>query len=330
MLRDSNNLNTKENSHANNSHPPLPSKLPLKKKALSQTHLDLGQKNFFSKRCPICGLVYTPGKEEDERLHESFHNSPLTIKYTASKSDLVVSTDGSSGNIICLQPPTTNPPKLVRPIHRSNHSISTLYHSLSSWMQLRELASLLEDQLGLLPGWLLAVPCTTYLYVCSSTRNILSCIFVEPIKTAWVAQCSNHHAIKEERTEDDPSTTTTATTDAALSTKARVPSLNRLQNTPSNKNSSKIYGVITADTSHEVKARFGIRMMWTLKASRRQGIITKLVDCARSHITRGYVVAKTELAFSQPTSEGAAFIQSYIIGSSETFLVYTHSTGRGG
>ena len=39
------------------------------RKKLRQLHIDVGQRNFGAIRCRLCGMVYTPGLEEDEALH---------------------------------------------------------------------------------------------------------------------------------------------------------------------------------------------------------------------------------------------------------------------
>ena len=39
------------------------------RKKLRQLHIDVGQRNFGAVRCRLCGMVYTPGLEEDEALH---------------------------------------------------------------------------------------------------------------------------------------------------------------------------------------------------------------------------------------------------------------------
>ena len=86
-----------------------PSKQP---KQLVQVHLDLGQKNFHSTRCPTCGLIYTPGKDSDDRLHAAYHNKLAAApRYTASRTDTTVATDGNTGEIVRLS--TTPPTKSV-------------------------------------------------------------------------------------------------------------------------------------------------------------------------------------------------------------------------
>lgn len=61
-----------------------------------------------------------------------------------------------------------------------------------------------------------------------------------------------------------------------------------------------------------VRSRMGIVMMWTSKTWRRKGLATRLLDFARSHLYRGYVVPKEELALLQVNTDCAGFISRYI------------------
>lgn len=47
-----------------------------KKNSVVQQFLQVGQKEIPS-NCPICGMMYTRGIEEDEELHKSFHKQYL-------------------------------------------------------------------------------------------------------------------------------------------------------------------------------------------------------------------------------------------------------------
>lgn len=80
---------------------------PLNKKGkcskLTQTYLDFGQKNFFPIRCSICGLVYTPGKIEDEKLHDEYHGGPPLPRYYSSSEDIEVFKDGKWGCIVRMR-----------------------------------------------------------------------------------------------------------------------------------------------------------------------------------------------------------------------------------
>ena len=82
------------------------------KKQLTQVHLDFGQKNFHSTQCPTCGLIYTPGKATDDRLHAAYHNKNLQVpRYSAGREDVTVATDGSIGDIVRIS--TATPSKAV-------------------------------------------------------------------------------------------------------------------------------------------------------------------------------------------------------------------------
>lgn len=57
--------------------PPPPPPQKKKKKALTQAHLDLGQRAFVCLTCSQCGMVYAPGDAGDERVHSTFHADAL-------------------------------------------------------------------------------------------------------------------------------------------------------------------------------------------------------------------------------------------------------------
>lgn len=54
----------------------------------------------------------------------------------------------------------------------------------------------------------------------------------------------------------------------------------------------------------------GVRAIWVCSSHRRRGVATSLLDCAKSRIfTQSR--QQIEFAFSQPTSDGLKFAQSY-------------------
>lgn len=55
-------------------------KKKIKRKKMTQMFLDVGQRNFFSTQCALCGFVYTPGKREEERLHDAHHRDVLHLE----------------------------------------------------------------------------------------------------------------------------------------------------------------------------------------------------------------------------------------------------------
>ena len=68
-------------------------------------------------------------------------------------------------------------------------------------------------------------------------------------------------------------------------------------------------------------AILGISRLWTSTSHRRQGIATKLLDCALSTFVYGMKVPKDAVAFSQPTESGKLFAESWF-GQSNEWRVY--------
>lgn len=57
--------------------PPTLNEKPIvvknKKRSYAQFHLELGQSDFLLRACSTCGIEFTPGDVEDEKLHAQFH-----------------------------------------------------------------------------------------------------------------------------------------------------------------------------------------------------------------------------------------------------------------
>jgi N-acetyltransferase len=66
-----------------------------------------------------------------------------------------------------------------------------------------------------------------------------------------------------------------------------------------------------SDIDDNIKKNLGIRQIWVNKNYRRQGIAEKMIDAARKCFTFGTIIDRTEIAFSQPTSDGLAFALAY-------------------
>ena len=78
--------------------------------------------------------------------------------------------------------------------------------------------------------------------------------------------------------------------------------------------------LVTVDRRQRVRASCGVRLIWVSIGARRQGLATRLLDWARARFMQGYVVPRHELAFTQPTEQGRAFIEAFT--GTPRFLVY--------
>ena len=70
-----------------------------KKPKLQQLFLDFGQKSFSRVKCNTCGMLYAPGKEEDEIAHRSFHRqSTQPVIFRPRNEDICCWRRGGSNN----------------------------------------------------------------------------------------------------------------------------------------------------------------------------------------------------------------------------------------
>jgi hypothetical protein len=63
------------------------------------------QRNFGASRCSVCGVVYTKGHEEDEKLHKAYHQGAVQgLKFQVSAASrspqqlLLISIDYEAAN----------------------------------------------------------------------------------------------------------------------------------------------------------------------------------------------------------------------------------------
>jgi hypothetical protein len=80
---------------------------------------------------------------------------------------------------------------------------------------------------------------------------------------------------------------------------------------------SSSISISTAATS----ALLGISRIWTSSQHRKQGIATRLLDCARSDFLYGLTVGKEKVAFSQPTESGGNLARKWF-GCEDGWCVY--------
>lgn len=54
-----------------------------------------------------------------------------------------------------------------------------------------------------------------------------------------------------------------------------------------------------------------VRVMWASRLHRRKKVTSRLLDCVRGQLVPGQVVGRGDVAYSQPTADGALFIRGY-------------------
>lgn len=65
--------NDKARSHAAPASPTRAAPKKRRRRALVQTHLDVGQRHLTARQCADCGMVYAPGALDDDHVHARHH-----------------------------------------------------------------------------------------------------------------------------------------------------------------------------------------------------------------------------------------------------------------
>jgi N-acetyltransferase len=274
-------------------------------------HLDFGQRNFHeASKCPVCGLLYTKGQSEDEKLHSKFHsNATKGLRYplpaAAFSSSSSSSSGGEGGDHIIAR-------------HPQSRSVTVTMDSIdvAKDKKVHELASFLEDQMGLVKGWLFAVPGFVFLEV-SVEKRIIGCVVLERIRQGFPIITTNSMGSSGGAGNGKDNNNN--------NNKDRSQSLLEHNNkkTPHHHHNNDNYNsstLVVLDRTRPQKASFGVRLLWVSVNYRRQGLAGRLLDTARIHCMPGYVAQRAALAFSQPTAEGRSFMERYT--GRDNFLIY--------
>ena len=72
---------------------------------LQQMFLDFGQKNFSSRTCKECGMVWCPGLPEEEAMHAKQHKRfTLGVEFRGWKGERVTRSFPDGSRIVCVRP----------------------------------------------------------------------------------------------------------------------------------------------------------------------------------------------------------------------------------
>ncbi|KAK6231933.1 hypothetical protein SCA6_002006 [Theobroma cacao] len=176
--------------------------------------------------------------------------------------------------------------------------------------KVQEVVKMMEIELG--GEWIFHKLCKVYLFVFS--QRIAGCLVAEPIKEASkVLSCS-----VGERHDGAPAKQT-----MSKSSKLQFGEIVFQREVDKRGPSEALIGNHTGAIFCEkeaVPAACGIRAIWVTPSNRRKGIATQLLEAVRKSFCMGFVIEKSQLAFSQPSSEGQALASNYI--GTGSFLVY--------
>ncbi|AES68051.1 putative N-acetyltransferase ESCO, zinc-finger, N-acetyltransferase ESCO, acetyl-transferase [Medicago truncatula] len=260
-----------------------------KKISYDQLHLDFVQSDFLLRPCSICGVRFTPGNVEDEKLHAQFHKRfTQGIQFRCWNNERVISSNKSGRIVLILD---TDPSS-----HRN---------------KVEEVVKMMEIELG--SGWIAHQDCKVYLFV--SLQRIVGCVVAEPIKEAFrVVSCSDTgHYDNARKKERKVCPTTLQFGNIVFQREVEKRSVNA-------SDSEVSVGRAIFCESKPVAAVCGIRAIWVTASNRRKHFASQLLDAVRKSFCTGLELERTQLAFSLPTSAGKALACSYV--DTGSFLVY--------
>ncbi|OEL30363.1 Protein CHROMOSOME TRANSMISSION FIDELITY 7 [Dichanthelium oligosanthes] len=230
--------------------------LVSKKRSYAQFHLELGQPDFLLHMCSVCGMMYSRGNDDDEKVHKAYHKSYFEgVPFKGWRNETVIARSEGGDRVIL-----------------ATDENSCMWNS-----KVKEVIAVVEEELGFAGGKLLHKLCKVYLYI--SGQRVVGCLVTEPIKTA-------HRVIPsstEESQSDLPANCTESRkTDHTLefgkiSFKREI--IRRNSPSVKNKEGCQDSGAIICE-KEAVPALCGIRAIWVVPSRRRKRLGSKLMDVA--------------------------------------------------
>ncbi|ERN04266.1 hypothetical protein AMTR_s00077p00164250 [Amborella trichopoda] len=228
-----------------------------KKQNHSQCYLELGRSDLILHTCSLCGLQYSCGDEEDERVHKAFHKKYIQgVQFKGWHNERVICTYPDNGEHIVLilngDPPTHRQRLEKRTPLQTNHC------------QVQEVAKIMVKELNLDDEWLVHKFCKVYLRI--SSQRIVGCLVAEPIRYAYkvISNCSCPSIIHS----------SSSSAKREFQNKKQRVETETIKRNPSNvKNSEKIadefFGAAILCEMEPMPAVCGIRAIWVLASRRR-------------------------------------------------------------
>ena len=309
---------------------PAPAPAPAKPVKMTQLFLDLGQRDFGSKMCAKCGLLFAPGKAADEAAHrrhcgakrrerDAVTLSAEAIAALAALAATVVR-EGSVDDLVVRASAVRGGAARAR--------IARVVEAMAD-------ALAWDDDRGSARGGV-------YVYVDAATRAVAGCVAVE--RVAPNAFISRHAAASvvspggspvgaaaaARSAHDDAPTplATTATTPLVAQheptcmlrycgTEASAAACGCARRRAATRDAARPRGGDAAAASLLAATpppTLGVQRIWVHPHHRRRGVASRLLSAVARDFVLGHRVARSEIAFTEPTAEGRAFGRAFCGG----------------
>ncbi|KNA11721.1 hypothetical protein SOVF_132500 [Spinacia oleracea] len=171
--------------------------------------------------------------------------------------------------------------------------------------KVEEVVKMMEIELG--DGWIFHELCQVYLFI--SSQRVAACMIVEPINTAHKLLSDSLPKIADGASGKKviPKPKTLQFGEVCFQREVSRKGSNHRN---SDAMDSNLLGSIVCE-EEATPASCGIRAIWVSPSNRRKGIATHLLDAVRKSFCTNYVLERSQLAFSNPTSAGKALATNY-------------------
>ncbi|KAL5545726.1 hypothetical protein UlMin_005413 [Ulmus minor] len=272
-----------------------------KKRSYAQFHLELGQSDFLLRSCSTCGIKYAPGDEEDEKSHKAFHKDYTHgVPFKGWVNERVIHMPEIEGSRILMV--LDDEPS----VHRN---------------KVQEVVKMMEFELG--SGWIFHKLCKVFLFI--SSHRVAGCLVAEPIEKAFKIFLSSVDGSSHDTNANEKRTKPTTLQFGDIRFRREVVKRTHVSNTEPLDGNPR--GAIFCE-EEAVPAVCGIRAIWVSPANRRKHVATQLLDAVRKSFRLGFVLDRSQLAFSQPTSAGMALASNYF--GTGSFFVYKSNLNSDG
>ena len=285
---------------------------------MTQLFLDLGQRDFGNKTCPTCGMLFAPGKVEDEAAHrrecrrkrhenDAIALSPEAFGTLRAASMAVPRADA----IVGAEDDLVARADLARGAARSHirRVVDAMARALS-WD---------EERRG-----------EVYVYVDGASRALVGCIVVERIDRASrgdgkaesdAERCAAAYASPSAASPAAAAAATPAAAtlheptcmfrycaaDGAL----RCSCARRGAAAAASGGTSSAARSALAEAQLRTRATLGVRRIWVHPTYRRRGVASRLLSAVSRDFVHGHSVARSAIAFTEPTADGRAFARAF-------------------
>jgi N-acetyltransferase len=292
---------------------------------MTQLFLDLGQRDFGSKTCSACGMLFAPGKLADEVAHRR------ECRRKRHENDAIALSPEAFGT---LRAASTAVPRADAVVGAEDDLV--VRADLASGATRAHIRRLVDAMARAL-SWDEERRGEVYVYVDGASRALVGCIAVERINRAsrgdGIAEADTRGCAVADASISAASPAAVAAATPACSAAAtlavplheptcmfrycagegasRCSCARRSAAAAASAGASSAALGALAKAQRRTRATLGVRRIWVHPTHRRRGVASRLLGAVSRDFVHGHSVARSAIAFTEPTADGSAFARAF-------------------